>query len=148
MGLAGLLAFAIIGGGIALSLASQGDVPGDQLRHPITWDDAGGPGAPDASVIDLAADGSAQVAGLVVGDIDIDVDDVDPPCVATRGGTYTGEATWEIDDVGALRVHTTDGSAVLTPDSARFTGDADWTSIRQPFCDASYTDYGVRSACR
>ncbi|MGV2982674.1 hypothetical protein ACNPNP_03120 [Microbacterium sp. AGC85] len=147
-GFAVLLVFAFIGGQIALSLFLQRDVPGDQLRYPITWGRANEPGASHSSFIELAEDGSAKLVDVVIGEIQVDVDDVEPPCVITGGGSFTGTATWELDDDGALRIHSKDGSALLSPDSARFTGDADWTSIREQFCDASYADYAARSARR
>ncbi|GEK86628.1 hypothetical protein [Microbacterium aerolatum] len=140
-----LLAFAIVAGGIALSLFFQKDAPGDQLRYPITWGHAEDPGAPDGSFIELAEDGSAHVVDVTVGEIRIvDVDRVERPCVSTKSGSFTGAATWEIDENGALRVHSEDGSAVLTPWAARFTGDSDWSSVRELFCDAEYADYGAR----
>jgi len=118
--------------------------PADQYKYPLVWEIARGTEPESGALprIELNKDGSAEVTNLRLGAID--TTSTDRPCVVPSSGGYTGEVSWEIDENGAIRVHSEAGSAVVTPSAARFSG-ADWTGIRELFCDETYADFSVRS---
>lgn len=128
---------------IAPMLAHQPG-PADQFKYPTLWTISKGlePESGPEPSIEIDENGGASLVNVQLGEIE--VTDEGRPCVVVVEGSVTTIGRWEIDQDGALRVHSEAGSMVLTPAAARF-GGTDWRDIRELFCDNSYVSFGARS---
>lgn len=144
IGVAILCALGFVFVGIVVPIVAEKAGPEDQLQYPIIWELSEKPSeaSGNPSTIELDEDGTANLINVRIGEIH--ESEGDRPCVAIVESGFTGSATWEIDENGALRVHGDGGSAVFTPWAARF-GGADWQELREYFCDQSFADFGTVS---
>lgn len=142
VGMLCVVSFVIVG--VIVPVLTEKGGPEDQLQYPIIWELSEKPSeaSGELSTIELNEEGTAKLINVRLGDIQ--ENEGDRPCVATSGTGFTGSAKWEIDENGALRVHSDGGSAVFTPWAARF-GGADWQELREYFCNQSYADFGTLS---
>jgi hypothetical protein len=116
--------------------------PESQLTYPIEWDSARQPDPvqTDSSTLVLNEDGTANIVNIKVGETSQTADG--RQCVRNSENAFSGNGTWEVDPDGALRITTNTGDAVFLPSRARFEG-ADWSELRQPFCDLTYADFNL-----
>lgn len=137
VGLAALVALGVALIPIALDSRSG---PESQFAYPIEWDSARQPDSvsTDSSTLTLNEDGTANVVNIDVGETSQTADG--RQCVHDSRDAFSGNGTWEIDPDGALHITTDTGDAVFLPSRARFDG-VDWSELRQPFCDLTYSDF-------
>lgn len=114
--------------------------PGDQFEFPISWQRSKDPDVPDAAntTIELYEDGTAQLSGISMGRIETSSDA--RLCVADAIEGTAGDARWDVDEDGVLHIRSADGEAVFLPEAGRFS-DADWSELREPFCDETFIDF-------
>lgn len=137
-----------IGAFVVLYLATSAKPaqgPASQVSFPARWIQT----FPADGLIDeqyeiyLEDDGDARVLDLVVGSVRGST--VPNPCVEPNSTTFSGAATWWVDDQGVLHIATGSGDAIFGPTSARF-GDVSWTGIQEPICDSRSITYSLAPA--
>lgn len=147
LGLVALLGLVVLAVVVIVPAVTKEPGPGDQFAYPIGWRLAWQPDAENTAIarVSLDDDGTADLTGISMGRIERSPDG--RSCVSEPGEDFSGKASWETDEDGALRLRSDVGEAVFLPGHGRFSG-RDWSELREPFCDGTYVDFSPISSAR
>lgn len=140
VGLLVLVSLVVIGVAVIRPVFETKPGPHAQFAYPIVWQTSRAPDPEQVSSSELTLneDGTADFIDIQFGGIGRTGDG--RQCVEDPHDVSSGRGTWEIDGDGVLRVTSDAGGAVFLPGRGRFSG-ADWSELRQPFCDLTFVDF-------